>query len=89
MAEPIKVGDLVMVIKATPCGCAQAIGMIYRVAKVRLCAAGIRCVFCGSEFPEDVLAENSSGSGAQPYRLKRIPPLDELESETRDERITA
>ena len=89
MAEPIKVGDLVMIVKPTPCGCTASLGRIYRVQSIGLSRDPLECSICQAVLPQDTLAFGSKGRGSQPWRLKRIPPLDELEGEKRDEEITA
>lgn len=85
----ISVGDLVQVIKpSTCCGYATSgIGEIFRVAVIR--PRNGKCPNCGA-WPGDIKAmADHHQMGYDTTRLKRIPPLSELEGEKRDEEITA
>lgn len=90
MAEPIKAGDLVMVVR-TPHVCSVGwLGHIYRVAYIH--PLNPTCRVCGADLvPGAMTAIHSDGtfSGAPLPWLKRIPPLEELEGEKRGEEITA
>lgn len=88
MDKPIKVGDLVMVVKATPCcGIYQTTHPVFRVSGFE--KDYFHCRFCGQG--RKVLAANVADTFwlCDVDRLKRIPPLSELEGERRDEEITA
>jgi hypothetical protein len=77
----IKVGDLVMVVRGMPC-CGRdtrALGMTYVVGKIYE-YQNHYCSYCKAPLGTG-LAAVASGSnvGVANHRLKRIPPLDELE----------
>jgi hypothetical protein len=81
----IKVGDLVWVDKLPSCGCPHALGSIFQVTELRESRVG-GCVHCGAYRPEASIAfGDDSRLGVEVYRLKRIPPLDELEKQTEEE----
>ena len=87
--EPIKVGDLVMIVKVREC-CPEhtAWGLPYRV--IRIQHGRFRCSFCNKEHDRKLTIAWGSGTvGADLLRIKKIPPFPELESEKRDEEITA
>lgn len=89
--ETIKPGDLVQVVR-WPC-CGALLGHIFTVGYLdTLWGKGWICCRC----KRDVLvgtwavsADNPPDLGGHISWLKRIPPLSELESEKRDEEITA
>jgi hypothetical protein len=90
MSEPIKVGDLVVVVKPTPCcGNHGHIGTIFQVA--RLVHLEGRCNWCGQVPPAEPGADwgKNDASGFSLITLKRIPPLDELERDQIVEELTA
>lgn len=95
MSEPIKVGDLVMVVRWGGCKCNGRIGLVYQVAHVGSWDLGGTCGNCGTEsvIPPGVkfqYANSSSGRPNVPLQwLKRIPPLSELGDVKNDEEITA
>ena len=81
--RPISAGDLVQIVRPAPCcGNEYGMGLIFRV--VSLDGNG-HCMKCGA-YP--LLGAWGSRHGVIFSRLKRIPPLDELEGEKRDEEIT-
>jgi hypothetical protein len=85
MDKPISVGDLVVIVRLREC-CPEnsMIGLIYRVKSLRNDA--YRCHYCG--LPHDrrfTVAWGEGEVGANVERLKRIPPLSELESEKQKE----
>lgn len=87
MREQIKVGDLVQVVRPARCGCPTIIGgYVFRVDEIRKVAGC--CTKCGAKVPVEQTAWGDQGA-VSIWRLKRIPPLDELEGEKRDEEITA
>jgi hypothetical protein len=76
----IRVGDLVVVVRNSlhPCKCpvGKALGRHFIVEEV--CVTPSMCRTCGTDFPPEMVAWD----GRVVYeldRLKRIPPLDELE----------
>ena len=92
-ARPIRVGDLVQVVRPRVCGCAGYMGSIFVVTRlcapapggnfcsvcldyaipVGLCALGARSVVLGSK------------AAISTSRLRRIPPLSELEGASTEE----
>jgi hypothetical protein len=90
MSEPIKVGDLVQVVRPHPCPCAtedKTMGIIFTVADIK--HGGSICGGCGRDLPIVPIAIRSGRHGVAAHRLKRIPPLEELRDVKRDEVITA
>ena len=89
MSEPIKVGDLVMLVREC-CPVDSAIGKIFSVAELR--NHSYWCHYCrwsaGQLSGARVNGQDSHCSYPLSW-LKRIPPLSELEGENRDEEITA
>ncbi len=86
--SPISVGDLVAVVRPMPCGCGDSIGWVYKVTKIAKqdhYTSG--CRFCGKDYQVGLLAYREDGCGADLYRLKRIPPLGELEGQRTEEDI--
>ena len=90
MAEPIKVGDLVMVVRAH-CGTAKALGRVFTAPEpIKSWTGMFECGVCHSVWPcNENLYALSKGRHVPQSWLKRIPPLSELEGEKRDEEITA
>lgn len=83
MSEPIKVGDLVMVVRnrlRPICGCPpKGLGSIFRVSAINRTAA--ECEGCNTYIPKDLCAWVDGKAFVYPlYRLKRIPPLEELQT---------
>lgn len=89
--KPISVGDLVVVVRSH---CGQHIGEVHRVIAMDD-APNFACSFCDTVLgPISCALVTDSPDGRKLYRpplswLKRIPPLEELEGEKRDEEITA
>jgi len=84
--RPIAVGDLVVQVRGHSC----ALGDIFRVTGIKTSYPGYwTCKECGAKWYSNplVYAEDGSRGGAALSELKRIPPLDELESTKTDERI--
>lgn len=81
MSEQIKAGDLVAVVKPRLCGCSGSLGQMYTVLSVEPAYFIGRCTECNAAtFREgDLVAWRYDGSAAEVRRLKRIPPLEELE----------
>lgn len=87
----IKVGDLVQIVKPLPCcGGVASLGQIFAVAEVNGDERGLRCTVCGHWTAHSVDARDARDNLWVPLsRLKRIPPLDELDDVKRDVEITA
>ena len=79
MSEPIKVGDLVMVIKTAPCcGRTDTLGLTFHVTAIDTKPGA--CTQCVTTRPAGtVVAATPDTHRIHLYRLKRIPPLAELE----------
>lgn len=98
----VKIGDLVMVIKPTPCcGSTRSLGMVFKVESMEL-LEGAKCSVCGGilekryEYAGDgTVAENGRPKVCQSYRLKVIPGIEELDNlemieaffKTREEKV--
>ncbi len=87
MDKPIAVGDLVQVVKQRRC-CVERTkwGDIYQVSAI---SSGVfQCIYCGkiSDVLIDV-AYDDAGDCCEIDRLKRIPPLDELEGQSTEEKL--
>jgi len=92
MSEPIKPGDLVVVVRPSLCtGANEDVGRVFRVGAV--CPGeGIskHCQSCGKSHEPLHMMYAEASDGWFPFaRLKRIPPLSELDDVKRDEEITA
>jgi hypothetical protein len=88
MSKPIKAGDLVAIIKPTPC-CARSdsIGKHFIVAGFQ---TGLEiCRYCHESRQATTVKISDSRLLVDLARVKRIPPLDELEGEKRNKEITA
>ena len=90
MSEPIKVGDLVQVVRGCCTGFRQeADGVIYVAAEI---APGViaLCRHCKGAGRHTLVRQGRIGEWSIPIQyLKRIPPLGELDDVKRDEEITA
>ena len=81
----IKAGDLVVLVKPTHCcGYDKNLGLIFRVHSL---VRGTKCA-CG-DFNNVDCATIDGWWRAELSRLKRIPPLSELDDVKRDETIEA
>ena len=93
MSEPIKVGDLVVVVHSCCSDTREGLGQVFRVSNVRMCKPhGILCRKCGytgHEMMAEPEEETKVLSHAPFSWLKRIPPLGELDDVRQDEEITA
>lgn len=88
--RPIQVGDLVQVVKPPRCGCTTTLGLIFKVQGFEIVTGS--CGTCRKYPSRDLLAESGIPSdrgtyGFEPFRLKRIPPLDELEGQRTEETL--
>ena len=74
----IEVGDLVVVVRPTPC-CKKdgSIGKIYTVTGF---ISQARCKHCGEIYEGSVAVVEEAGRGEPVSRLKRIPPMGELDN---------
>jgi hypothetical protein len=77
MDKPISVGDLVQVVFPRECGHAQKLGSVFVVGKIL--PTRTACPTCSHEEMKQDCAETHTGGCTPLYRLKRIPPLEELE----------
>ncbi len=87
MNRPLKVGDLVCVVKPTPCcGSTKLLGKVFTITKLGWSKTGlIECGTCGKERKAVALtAKGEKKRSIDSSRLKRIPPLAELESVERE-----
>jgi len=95
MSEPISVGDLVYVARPRKCGCTHNLGLVFRVAKLLQVLEGEmgKCRGCGERYRAKggswMARGNEMNYAIGLFRLRRIPPLSELEGEKRDEEIVA
>ena len=88
MDRPIAVGDLVVVVKATHCcGSLKNVGRVFRVLEFR--SYDGKCAACGIAGDRSMLAfaRPKPSNGYSLFRLKRIPPLGELEGERTEENL--
>lgn len=90
--RPIAVGDLVMVVRGHACVVARYGGIPWRVTEiVPQEGGGWQCTRCKTRdhAPNDLFGARRSrskkGASCPLSYLKRIPPLDELESSKTDE----
>ena len=89
MDKPIAVGDLVVVVKGCP-HCSYRLGLTFVVAKMEPSRpAGFMCGGCNADdIHGPCMAVFYSAYRAIPIPwLKRIPPLDELESAKTEEAL--
>lgn len=85
MTERIAVGDVVWIAKPTPCcGNTGAIGRVFHVSEIK--TASWPCNYCG-KCRESRAAKVDSRYFVDTLRLKRIPPLSELEGQRTEENI--
>lgn len=81
MTTNIRVGDLVLVAKPTPCcGNTEHVGIIFTVSK--LSRLNVRdCWYCSHRYVEPMAAIDENGDEYLISRLRRIPPIADLEKE--------
>ncbi|MAL01186.1 MAG: hypothetical protein CL536_03415 [Alcaligenaceae bacterium] len=77
MTDQIKPGDLVMVVKPTPCcGNRVSVGRLFPVEIIGF--GNGRCILCGAGFPDTCFAAGQDRIGYHLNRLKKLnPPADE------------
>lgn len=91
MTRPIQVGDFVVVVKPTKCSCPQnGLGRIFKVSAINPGSSDWWfCPTCGGKFKklvgEGPSAVDEDGKQRGLHRLKRIPPLEELEGQRTQE----
>ena len=87
--RPIQVGDLVQVIKPLfCCGDTSHCGRIFKVIVFNTDLADTACQLCGGTANPTANALFSGATiGYDVRRLKRIPPLSELEGERTEENL--
>ena len=89
VSKPISVGDLVVVVRGTKCcGAGRHVGKIFKVTGF-IDQGYIACSACGRV--RSVQLRTAFGISIHPgydvNRLKRIPPLSELEGERTEEKL--
>lgn len=88
MSEPIKAGDLVVIVKS-PHSCSNdRLGVIFRVDYIH--PLNPRCVFCGVDLAlgdRTAMDAGQAGRGAPLSWVKRIQPSAELEGQRTQEDI--
>lgn len=79
MSEPIKVGDLVQVVKVNHC-CGSDVNLGHIFVADHIQGGPNRCASCGRRFANSVdVWSTGSDWSAEITRLKRIPPMSQLE----------
>lgn len=89
MSEPIKVGDLVVVVRPQVCcGSTKRLGAIFTAEYIT--GGANYCANCETKFSNSVDAWQRGMEWSMPVdRLKRIPPLNELEGVDEKETLHA
>jgi hypothetical protein len=86
-AMSIKAGDLVMVVKPTIC-CGRAIfGKPFTAGPVRMSTDPSWCGWCSTANAATMITELPDGTVIPLWRLKKIPPLSELEGKEREREL--
>lgn len=85
--KPISVGDMVMTIKLKPCCGNGQLGVVFIVQEIREYKACL-CLHCRA-VNKDTYALDEFGASYRLSRLKRIPPLTELDSIKKEESVPA
>ena len=87
MDKPISVGDLVQIVRpALCCGSTNYLGWMFKVSDIATTGTS-RCTYCGVSDRTVDAQDAVDGLWTDIKRLKRIPPLDELEGKHSQERI--
>jgi hypothetical protein len=84
----IKVGDLVVIVKPNPCGCDKGVGTIFMVEAFDRSNRWNSCAWCGKNCGTHDQA-CGEGHAASLYKLRRIPPLWELDETEHKEELPA
>ena len=77
--RPIQVGDLVVIMRKAGCCVDLSSGHIFKVSDIRTSNDPYHCARCNTTYPTQLVACGYEHYGIQLWRLKRIPPLEELE----------
>jgi hypothetical protein len=87
--RPIQVGDLVVVVRSSNCiGGNDGVGHVFVVLRIKF-GAGLHCHYCGKNHGFDENYAEDMDYWWPLRRLRRIPPLSDLESEQRKEELPA
>lgn len=79
MSEPIKIGDLVAIVRSCCVGFRDGVS-IFRVESMRPTRTSSFCSSCGGTLPNEAYASDAPQYPGAPISwLKRIPPLEKLE----------
>jgi hypothetical protein len=82
----IDVGDRVMVVRLPSCGCDYALGNIFDVAGIRSSNTPPVCLTCHQERADgNPAAFGDTHMPVEVYRLRKLPPLTELEGQKTEE----
>lgn len=88
MSEPLKIGDWVVVAYDACCANPrEALGKVFQIDRF-IDFSNNPCASCGEIVPFVNAVPASGTFGYTSNRLKRLPPLAELEGEKRDEKLT-
>lgn len=89
MNDPIKVGDLVVMVRGCCVDCyCQALGVPFIVAEIFALPLQLHChIF--PDLGEHIVVQGFTNADIPITWLKRIPPLNETETEDEDEKLTA
>jgi hypothetical protein len=75
--KPISVGDLAIIVRASPCcGNTASLGRTFRISDANRMQR--RCTFCGTSRDADGLQVDGQPYWVDRDRVKRIPPPEEL-----------
>ena len=84
--RPIQVGDLVQIIRARGC-CPDHTSWGYTFVVSKIMDSNWVCLYCGKEHERLLCAFEKDTCIAETRRLKRIPPLEELEGQRTEEKL--
>jgi hypothetical protein len=88
--EQIQVGDLVVIAKPRRCGCNEVLGHIFTLTNIWHDIQNMRCPTCGSPVDGTSYAWlDGMNKSCELWRLRRIPPLSELESTKHENSVPA
>jgi hypothetical protein len=87
----IKVGDLVVVVHPSKCiGGMDGLGHTFRATEVRHIRGNWSCYYCLKRHNTNThVVTDGDGVDWAGYRLKKIPPLADLQTQRQTEEITA